>query len=191
MKYHWYNTAPDPRREDVGVDGGQTGWKLHAVLSDDDDPRRTQPALCGLEPKRGWSLGLFITQRCQRCEKAIVSEFERRFGHHAGRPGPGRVRVKLAALLQRSFPVGDGGLKLSWEPEQLYPATGSYRTNVTLDCMRWEGFARHYREDGSFFTVWNVCSYVPMSELIKAQELTISENGEVVPAMSNGGQGVT
>lgn len=100
---------------------------------------------------------------------------------------PGRVRVKLAKLLQTSFPEAAGGLHLTWEPEHLYPATGSYRTNVMLDCMRWEGFARHYRADGSYFTVWGVGSYIPMSQLIKAERLEISESGEVVPVKHNAG----
>ncbi len=91
----------------------------------------------------------------------------------------GRVRRKLAALLQKNFPVSAGGLALTWEPDQLYPATGSYRTNWMLDCARWEGFARHYRTDGTYWTVLDVHSYEPMSELIKSDKLTIAGNGEV------------
>lgn len=91
----------------------------------------------------------------------------------------GRVRVKLAALLQKNFPVSANGLTLTWEPEQLYPATGRYRTDWRMDCARWEGFARHYRPDGTFWTVLTVHSYTPMSKLIKASVLTISASGEV------------
>lgn len=58
---------------------------------------------------------------------------------------------------------------------------GAYRTNPALDCCRWEGFARYYREDGTYFTAWAVHSYVTMSELVKAKALTISGSGEVVP----------
>lgn len=71
MEYHWYNTEPDPRRSEVGVDCGQTGWRLHAVLSENDDPKRSQPAACGLRPERGWSLHMFIETRCKKCERAL------------------------------------------------------------------------------------------------------------------------
>jgi len=92
----------------------------------------------------------------------------------------GRVREKLAALLQKSFPDKDG-FALTWRAEWLYPATGSYRTNYMLDCWRWEGFARHYRPDGSYMTMMSVGSYETMSALIKADKLTISGADEVVP----------
>ena len=91
----------------------------------------------------------------------------------------GRVREKLAAMLQKSFPVSAGGLELTWLPEQLYPATGRYRTDWRMDCARWEGFARHYKPDGTFWTVLSVHSYTPMSKLIKASALILSESGEV------------
>lgn len=104
---------------------------------------------------------------------------------------PGRVRQKLARLLQDNFPVSTGGLALTWEPEHLHPATGRYRTDWRMDCARWEGFARHYRCDGTFWTVLNVHSYTPMSELIKANQLTVSATGEVFPAANEPGEGIT
>ena len=103
----------------------------------------------------------------------------------SGRSKPGRVRAKLAALLQKSFPEGAGGLSLTWEADQLYPATGRYRTDWRMDCARWEGFARHYRPDGTFWTVFSVHSYFPMSELIRASSLIISSTGEIGPSPSS------
>jgi hypothetical protein len=82
-------------------------------------------------------------------------------------------------MLQKNFPRSGGGLALTWEPEQLYPATGRYRSDWRMDCARWEGSARHYRPDGTFWTVLTVYSYTTMSELIKAAELEISKDGEV------------
>lgn len=97
----------------------------------------------------------------------------------------GRVRKKLAALLQKSFPVSVGGLKLTWEPTNLFPATGRCRTDWRMDCARWEGSARHYRDDGTFWTVTTVYSYYPMRDLIRANELDISTTGEVYPVSPN------
>lgn len=97
----------------------------------------------------------------------------------------GRVRIKLAALLQKSFPVSSGGLTLTWEPTNLFPATGRYRTDWRMDCARWEGAARHYREDGTFWTVTTVHSYYPMRDLIRATELDVSTSGEVFPVSPN------
>lgn len=92
---------------------------------------------------------------------------------------PGRTRQKLAKLLQENFPVSAGGLALTWEASDLHPATGAYRTNVMLDTWRWEGYARHYRPDGSHWMVLSVGSYTPMTELIKSKHLAISRDGEV------------
>lgn len=85
----------------------------------------------------------------------------------------GRTRKELAKLLQKSFPQSASGLDLTWEASQLFPATGAHRTNASIDCGRWEGFARHYRSDGSFYTALSVGSYHTMTELIKAKRLTL------------------
>lgn len=66
---HWLTTAPNPHVPGYGPDAGQRGWKLHAV----DHPGETfaemrrLPALCGLRPAHGWSLDLFIQDKCTRC----------------------------------------------------------------------------------------------------------------------------
>lgn len=92
----------------------------------------------------------------------------------------GRVCQKLAALLQENFPM-KGDLALTWSAEWLYPATGAYRTNQMLDCWRWEGCARHYRPDGTWFVALDVGGYTTMTELIKAKQLRIDSTGEVTP----------
>lgn len=91
----------------------------------------------------------------------------------------GKTRIRLAKLLQENFPISGGGLALTWEPENLYPATGSYRTNINIDCCRWEGFAQHYRPDGSYFHAVAVHSYSTMTELLKSKHLQILSSGDV------------
>ena len=72
MAIHWLITAPNPRSPATGFDAGQRGWRLHAVEGPEgakfSDVRHTE-ALCGLYPRHGWSLDLFIDQRCKRCER--------------------------------------------------------------------------------------------------------------------------
>lgn len=92
---------------------------------------------------------------------------------------PGRVRVKLAAKLQENFPTY-GGLEITWSADQLYPAQGAWRTNTNIDCWAWNGFAKHYREDGSSFPVLSVGGYTTMSALLRAEKLTLDVyTGEV------------
>jgi hypothetical protein len=66
----WLTTEPNPRSPTTGFDAGQVGWKLHAVYCREGTTfgeigRR--PALCGLRPRWGWSLDMFIDERCKRC----------------------------------------------------------------------------------------------------------------------------
>lgn len=78
--WQWLTTSPNPRSPATGYDAGQRGWRLHAVLwteQDNDYHRETghtrtrKPALCGLRPRHGWGLDLFIEDECERCAKAI------------------------------------------------------------------------------------------------------------------------
>jgi len=71
---HWLTTAPNPRSPATGHDGGQRGWRLHAVEAAADakfSEITRQPALCGLVPRHGWSLDMFIETRCKRCQRLI------------------------------------------------------------------------------------------------------------------------
>ena len=99
---------------------------------------------------------------------------------------PGRTRRKLAELLQKNFPTTwDGRVPVTWHPEWLYPAKGSYRTNINLDCYRWEGFAKHLDEHGQeVFTVFAVGSLYPMGELLKYADLEMDKDGEITPAVT-------
>ena len=90
----------------------------------------------------------------------------------------GATRLKLAALLQKSFfffcihP-------LTWDPDHLFPAQGRYRSDKNIDCYRWTGYAKYVRPDGTSFTMVSVGSYSTMTSLIKAKELFMSDSGEV------------
>ena len=68
--WQWVTTAPNPRSLATGLDDGQRGWRLHAVRAT-DDPNFSQlceqSALCGLIPRHGWDLNMFVTDRCKRC----------------------------------------------------------------------------------------------------------------------------
>jgi hypothetical protein len=57
---------------------------------------------------------------------------------HHGRGGSrhiGRLRIAAAKILNEAFP------KIHVEPEDIQPATGSYRTDWRQDVYRWELFA--------------------------------------------------
>ncbi len=72
QKWAWATTAPNPRGPGYGVDGDQRGWKLHLV--DVNALYQATPkspvwgdALCGLRPRHGWGLDMFIEDQCKRC----------------------------------------------------------------------------------------------------------------------------
>ena len=67
MKYEWLTTQPNPRSPATGYDAGQRGWKLHLV---DVEGEHTPSAVCGLRPRHGWGLDMFINDKCERCVKA-------------------------------------------------------------------------------------------------------------------------
>jgi|SRR5581483_419184 len=65
----WFTTQANPRRPATGYDAGQTGWKLHTFFTDKSQfhELKGSTALCGLRPPHGWSLDLFIQDKCLRC----------------------------------------------------------------------------------------------------------------------------
>lgn len=70
MTMHWLTTAPNPRVAATGPDAGQRGWRLHAVYASEDakfSEVQGRPSLCGIYPTHGWSLDLFIEDKCKRC----------------------------------------------------------------------------------------------------------------------------
>ena len=70
---------------------------------------------------------------------------------------PGRLRVKLAALLS-----DDVILVL---PEDVHSAKGAYRTNKMLDNCVWEAYGRS--RGGGSGMVWSFQSYDTMAECVK------------------------
>lgn len=67
----WLTTYPSGRAHTHGADDGQTGWRTHAVEVSDDAklPLKGVRALCGLLPRHGWGLDLFIERKCVYCAK--------------------------------------------------------------------------------------------------------------------------
>jgi hypothetical protein len=100
----------------------------------------------------------------------------------------GRVRQALARKLQQQFPelvTVIGGVErrtpLLWLPDQLYPATGNWRTNrVAMDVWCWNGYGVTVNAEGKQAIVLSIGSYTSMSELIKPGTLEIDWlSGEV------------
>ncbi len=81
-KLNWLTTAIHPvpamRAHTCREDAGVTGWRLHLVEAgrrvrvqqygtEKGAPIDFSPALCGLTPKHGWGLDMFIDAPCKRC----------------------------------------------------------------------------------------------------------------------------
>ena len=72
MTTQWLTTAPNPRSPATGYDAGQRGWKLHAVTAEDHETTvgiKRRAAACGLRPRHGWGLDMFIEDKCERCRR--------------------------------------------------------------------------------------------------------------------------
>ena len=70
--YEWLTTSPNPRHPGTGYDAGQKGWRFHLVPKDKPEywffGKYKAPALCGVRPRYGWGLDMFIDAPCERCE---------------------------------------------------------------------------------------------------------------------------
>lgn len=69
-------TEANPRNRATGFDAGQTGWKLHAVYAlplDSFASLKGKTSLCGLTPRHGWGMDLFIEDPCLRCVAKAMS----------------------------------------------------------------------------------------------------------------------
>lgn len=69
-------TAPNPRVHARGYDCGQRGWRLHAVYGSPLNSFASlgrSNALCGVRPRHGWALDLFIEDPCLRCVAKALS----------------------------------------------------------------------------------------------------------------------
>lgn len=77
MPIQWVTTNANPKLPGWTE---QHGWKLHAVETGADTLSykvtfadiRWKPALCGLLPRHGWGLDLFIEAKCERCAAKIA-----------------------------------------------------------------------------------------------------------------------
>jgi hypothetical protein len=72
----WLVTS-SPKLAHSGSPNAVSGWKLHAVAGDDTttlSSLRSTAAACGLVPRHGWSMDLFIDgseagHYCKRCKR--------------------------------------------------------------------------------------------------------------------------
>jgi len=80
MNLHFMTTVSSGKSKTHGADDGVTGWKLHLVdlAGAVNATARTKygpvvtphvRAFCGLYPKLGWGIDLFIEDKCERCIK--------------------------------------------------------------------------------------------------------------------------
>lgn len=77
---HWLSTYPSGKAHTCEADDGNTGWKLHAVEAPANLSAKEVGkirAFCGLRPKHGWGVDLFIEDHCSRCEQALERQEER------------------------------------------------------------------------------------------------------------------
>lgn len=69
----WLTTPAGDSRKTCGEDGGQRGWRVHAVLALSIESQLVgRRALCGLAPLRGWGTDLFVNEPCVRCVAAAL-----------------------------------------------------------------------------------------------------------------------
>jgi hypothetical protein len=93
-RLEWATTEANPRRPATGHDAGQTGWKLHAVhdltksVRDNKTVRLYGRALCGLYPRFGWGLDMFVEDRCKRCEHRVKLLTAKRLRCQTGTESP-------------------------------------------------------------------------------------------------------
>lgn len=75
LKIEWLTTSPNPRVISHTNDAGQRGWKTHAVNMGEKtnlSEVKYRTALCGIIPRHGWGMDLFIEDKCTRCIKALA-----------------------------------------------------------------------------------------------------------------------
>lgn len=88
---------------------------------------------------------------------------------------PGRIRVDLAAMLQREFPK-QGNRPILWMPENIHAAKGFYRTSSSFKnhATRWEAFA-------VFSDTKNLAKAIQsdeaMTAVLQSRDITIDKEG--------------
>lgn len=68
MRYQELVTEPSGRAHTHGADDGRVSWRLHIVPVTNTPADRFAVALCGLQPRHGWGVDLFVDTPCQRCD---------------------------------------------------------------------------------------------------------------------------
>lgn len=74
MPIQWLTTLPSGKAHTCETDDGVTGWRTHAVEADEATlfkDIRDRRALCGLRPRHGWGMDLFIEDKCARCRRVL------------------------------------------------------------------------------------------------------------------------
>ncbi len=75
--FDWFTTQCNPNTVDQSADAGVRGWKFHAVNvpggpADKFTEIVDNQSACGLLPNHGWTIDMFIIDRCTRCEGVIA-----------------------------------------------------------------------------------------------------------------------
>jgi hypothetical protein len=64
----WVCTAANPQL------ANPSGWKLHAIEASPKETTlqlRGRRSKCGLTPRKGWEVDLFVVDKCARCLKGF------------------------------------------------------------------------------------------------------------------------
>lgn len=84
-------------------------------------------------------------------------------GKHLGQHHVGRVRLKLAALIEKELTADGWAVRV--DPSKLWPNQGYWRTDHRADCMPWEG--QFEREFMGRWQGWTVGSWDTMTALLQ------------------------
>ena len=80
--FQWVNCETNPNLPAFGYDAGRTAWKFHAVMANPEQrfvEMENKTSACGLRPRYGWTLDLFMDEddavagKCMRCLKALAA----------------------------------------------------------------------------------------------------------------------
>lgn len=84
MNAEWLTTNPHPTSpaHTAVVDCGQVGWRLHYVRlgvwtqkhPTSKNEIDVSPALCGITPKHGWGLDMFVDLYCESCKRIAATD---------------------------------------------------------------------------------------------------------------------
>jgi len=79
----WVSTAVNERYvgKTHGADAGRRGWRVHAIAAEPSETLAQigrRRALCGLAPRRGWEVDLYVERRCAGCARAADRSRKRR-----------------------------------------------------------------------------------------------------------------